>query len=48
MLPTFALVAAAWLISRPEFRRIVRSESAAAFAVTAGVLLVLFYGQRFR
>lgn len=48
MLPTLALVAAAWLLSRPEFRHVFRSESAAALAVTAGVLLVLFYGQRFR
>ncbi|MCC6236384.1 MAG: hypothetical protein IT299_02275 [Dehalococcoidia bacterium] len=48
MLPTFALVAAAWLISRPEFRRVVRSDSVAALTVTASVLLILFYGQRFR
>lgn len=48
MLPTFALVAAAWLISRPEFRRVIRSESAAALVVTTGLLLALFYGGRFR
>lgn len=47
MTPTLALIAAAWLLSRPEVRRWVRSESLAAFGIVAFTLLVLLYGRRF-